>query len=553
MSALTPSTPINNPTATVRGYAGVLFAPDSLDGLRRGFDRVADVLALTLGPTGGNVVVEHAIDRRPELLTDAAAIARRVVELPNRAEDAGAMLMRHLAWRMHERAGDGAATAAVMAQALLSEASRLRAAGANPMAIKRGVERGAVEAARALDEHARPVRGLADIRAMALAITGEPGLSEALGELFYNLGGDAHIILEEYAAPYLQRTYVDGGRWLARLASPYFYTQPGARQSLLEDCAIALCAGDVSAFGDVAPMLEMIALLPEERRTLAVFAHGFSGDALNTLVANHHAGRARIAAIEMRRAGAGREADFDDLAVLTGATVFGPERGASLGRLTEAGFGRAARVEAAPDECFVAGGAGRASRVNMHARALEARFRRLDAQDGSRDEVRQRIARLAGRVAYLRVGAHTNAEREALRAKAEKAIRALPLGLNEGLVPGGGAALVHCAASVRGLGLSGEEGWGAEALARALEAPFERIVRNTGELNVKGYLAEVRKRRTLAYDAIGRRVKPATKTGVFDPAGVARMAVEVAVSGAMMALTVEAIVLRRSTPIASEP
>lgn len=553
MSALTPSTPINNPTEVERGRPGVLFAPESVDALRRGFTRVADVLALTLGPRGGNVVVEHAIDRRPELLTDAAAIARRVVELPNRAEDAGAMLMRHLVWRMHERAGDGAATVAVMAHALLREASRLRAGGADPVALTRGVEHGASEAALALDALARPVRGLSDIRGMAHAITGEAGLSDALGELYYNLGADAHVILEEYAAPYLQRSYVDGGRWVAKLASPYFYTHPGAKQALIEDCAVALCAGDVAAFDDVAPMLELIAQLPEERRAVAVFAHGFSGDALNTLVANHRAGRARIAAIDLRRAGAEREADFDDLAALTGATVYGPDRGAGLGRLSVAGFGRAGRVEATHEACFVSGGAGRAARMDAHVRALESRLRRLDARDASREEVRQRIARLVGRVAYLRIGAHTNVEREVLRAKAEKAIRALPLGLNEGLAPGGGSALVHCAAAVRGLGLKGEEGWGAEALARALEAPFEQIVRNSGEPSARGYMAQVRARKTLAYDAISRSVRPAAKAGVIDPAGVLRAAIETAVSGAMMALTVEAIVLRRATPVSSEP
>lgn len=564
----------------------VIFYPQSTSALKHGWDEIARVAALTLGPAGRNVITLNPITQKAELQSDAANIARHIVAVPNRAADVGAMLMRNLIWRISQRVGDGSATAAVIAQALLDQALRYRVAGANVVLLKRGVEAALAAALAELADMAMPVRTHTELIGLANGITGHEGLSNLLGEIFYNLGSEAHIQVEEYVAPYLDRVYLEGGRWVARIASPYLYTEPTARRSVFADCAVVLFEGDVTEAEQVLPLLELLADLPEAARKITLFAHEVSGAALSTLVANHQAKTVEVLAVELRRAGAQRAADFEDLAVLTGANILSPERGRALAQVQQSDIGLARRVEATPDECLVSGeigaSGGSQDAIDAHILALQTQAKQLPSHTPDRDklvaDLQQRIARLIGRVATLKVGAYSETERAHLIAKANKALRALPLAINEGVVPGGGSALLkiaqklreksqeprpktqelgtqHLALETQDSGLSAQDAmWGWEILAAALEAPFVQICSNAGMRRPHDWIDPICKtRRPMAFDVLTQQLLPARKSGRLDAVGVLREALQIAVSGAMMALTVDVLVLHRDPKVMMEP
>ncbi len=542
---------------------------------------MARVAALTLGPAGRNVITTNPVTNKAELQSDAANIARYIVAVPNRAADVGAMLMRNLIWRISQRVGDGSATAAVIAQSLLDQALRYRVAGANVVSLKRGVEAALTVALAELAEMAMPVRTHTELIGLANGITGHEGLSNLLGEIFYNLGSEAHIQVEEYVAPYLDRVYLEGGRWVARIASPYLYTEPTARRSVFTDCAVVLFEGDVTEAEQVLPLLELLADLPETARKIALFAHEVSGAALSTLVANHQAKTVEVLAVELRRAGAQRSADFDDLAVLTGAAVLSIERGQALAQVRQNDIGLARRVEATPDECLVSGETGASggsqAAIDAHIQVLQTQAKQLPSHTPDRDnlvaDLQQRIARLIGRVATLKVGAYSETERAHLIAKANKALRALPLAINEGVVPGGGSALLKIAQKLRvesdpsqlstlnserstlnAQPATSDERWGWEILATALEAPFVQICSNAGMRRPHDWIGPICKtRRPVAFDVITQQLLPARKSGRLDGVGVLREALQIAVSGAMMALTVDVLILHSDPKVMMEP
>ncbi|HIQ05800.1 MAG TPA: chaperonin GroEL [Anaerolineae bacterium] len=532
----------------------VLQNPDASASLKRGFDTLAELLALTLGPTQGMIVSEPVTGSRPELLSDAATIARRIVALPRRDEDVGAMLLRNLVWRMHLRVGDGTATTAVLAQAILDQAHRYRAAGANPMALRRGIDQAALAALDALTQMARAVEDEEDLIAVAQTITADPDLSLILGEMFDILGPDAYITIEDYVAPYLEREYQEGGRWAGRLASPYFITDPATRRAVLPACHIVLCEDTISELEDLQPLLEIIARI--EPCHVAIIAHEVRGMALSTLVVNHQRNNIRALAVSLRRPETQRKADFDDLAVLTGAQILSPARGRSLRNIMAADLGTARRVEASADELIVVGDQRHAAAVRQQIATLRAQLEAQseDEEEEVWDELRFRLARLAGHIATLKIGASTKAEREVMRQKAEKALRALPLALREGVVPGGGVAYLNCIPTVRQVEAEGDEAWGVAILARALEEPFRRIVHNAGIDAPGAVLAQARRYGdAFGYDALKGEIVQMEQAGILDAAGVLRRALQVAVSGAVMALTTEAIVLKRRPETSLEP
>jgi chaperonin GroEL len=235
----------------------VLFADQVTGALKRGFDQMAELLAITLGPTQGNILNELT-DRAPELLTDSATIARRVLGLPGQASNVGAMLVRSLAWRVNNRAGDGAATAAVLAQAILREATRYTQAGGNAMLVKQGIEQATQVALEALSAQAQPVKDEEELTRLAETLTGEAGLSLILGEMFDVLGETAHIVIEDYVAPYLERVYYDGGRWGTRLQSHYFITDHPGRRAVQTDCQVLIYAGHLNTLAEIQPLLELL-------------------------------------------------------------------------------------------------------------------------------------------------------------------------------------------------------------------------------------------------------------------------------------------------------
>lgn len=543
----------------------VLLSPAAGDALFRGFDRLAELLACTLGPTRGHALSESLTSRsnRPEIVDDAAVIARRMMQFPDRGEDVGAMLLRQLVWRVHQRVGDGSATAAVIAQAVLRAGRRLAAGGAGVMALRTGMEKALSVVRTSLHAQARPVRDYGDLIRIALTATGEENLSVALGEMFHNLGADAHIDVEEYIAPYIERDYHEGGRWKARIASAYLYTDPAAHKADVHKAMVALFAGDVERVDQIAPLLRLAsALAPEGDQVpaIAVFAHETRGEALATLITNAQQKRLRAVAVDLRRAGAEREADFADLATITGARVFDPVAGDALEALTERDIGFAARVLASPTDAIVAG-EGREAARDAAIRTLRRKAGNKALDESARDDARFRIARLIGQLGTLKIGAHTEAERASLRLKADKGLRILPRALEQGWVPGGGVALLVAADAVRAAAETypdREHAWGARALAEALEAPFNRLLSNA-RLEPAPLAATLRAKRARrggglwGYDLVAGELRNMPEAGVLEAAGVLEDVVAAAVSGALMALTTEVTVLRADPPTMTEP
>ncbi len=531
----------------------ILFGDRATTALARGFDQMAEMLALTLGPTQGSILNDKG-HGKPELLDDSAAAARRVLALPDRAADVGAMLMRNIAWRVHLRAGDGVATAAALAQAILRDAQRYLQAGGDAMAIRRGVERARQVAIAELARQTQPVAGEEALTQVAQTVTGDPGLSLVLGEMFDVLGLTAHITVEDYVAPYLEHAYFSGGRWKAALASPYLITDPAGRRAVQDDCRVLLWAGRIETAEDVIPLLTLLG--NSEERTVLLVADAVEEAAFRALVTNHDRGAIRAVVVNLRSNGASGDPDLADLAILTGATILGPTLGRSMTSVKAADLGRTRRAEATAEELVVSGGGGEAQTRQTYVAGLRARLAALSETDAERDPLRLRLARLTGGVGVLKVGAYTEYERKLLHRRAERAIRTLAVALHEGVAPGGGIAYLEAIPAVAKLAesLEGDERAGARIVGRALEAPFRRIVANCGATTPSAAFAAWQDAGPgRIYDALADRVATAAETGLYDPAGILRVALETATSGAMMALTIAVIVLHRNPHESLEP
>jgi len=531
----------------------VLFANEAAQALTHGFNQIARLLALTLGPTQGNILNEKE-KGEIESLIDSATVARRVLELPHRATDVGAMLMRNIAWRVHRRAGDGVATTAVLAESILSQAFQYVQAGGNAMLIKQGLNQATQVALAELLDRARPVSDEEELTAVAQTITGEPAMSLVLGEMFDVLGPEAHITVEDYVAPYLERVYYGGGRWKTRLESPYFITDQAGRRAVQNNCRVALFAGPVDSAQDVQHLLELLA--QQKQQNLLLITHELSKEALSMLVVNHQREKFNLIAVTNRRPPGRRAEDFEDLAVMTGATVISEKMGQSLANITAQDLGHVRRAEATTDSLIISGGGGPQAARRHYIEHLQTRLSRLPETDKERDELRLRLARLSGGVGVLKVGAHTKPERSALHQKAEKAIRSLRQAMAQGVVPGGGIAYLQLIPAVQqfAASLEGDTRYGADILARALEAPFRQIVQNRGVISPSVALAKLGQfDENHAYDALADQIRPCSEAGLFDPAGVLRIALETAVSGAMLTLTTGVIVLHRNPQKSMEP
>jgi chaperonin GroEL len=338
------------------------------------------------------------------------------------------------------------------------------------------------------------------------------------------------------------------------LISPYLISEPSTRRGVLKDSLVALYAGSVSTIDDIQPLLELIALEKDKRVTL--IAYDIKGMALNILAANHQQKKMGVVAVELRRVGNKRRTDLEDLAVLTGATILTPELGHTLKHITRSDLGQARHAAADADNLVLVGNLPPTAAVRRQIETLQGRLKLPDNSKEDNDELKFRMARLSGNVATLKLGTYTKAAREALKQKAQKGLRALPLALKEGVVPGGGVAYLNCITAVNKVATAsdGEVAWGAKILAQALEAPFRRIVMNAMRDDPGVVLNKARRQGERAgYDALNKKIVDMEEAGIVDAAGVQRMALETAVSGAAIALTTEVMVLKRNPQQSMEP
>lgn len=522
--------------------ARLVSPPHALDTLACGFDQLAALLALTLGPTQGTVVCGAT---PTEVLIDSGTIARRVVALPDRAEDVGAMLLRNMVWNMHETYGDGAATAAALARAMVQAARKVIIAGANPMLVRRGIEHGAEIAAEALNVQAVPIRGQAALTHLGANVTEDAELGKILGEMFGLMGENTVIEIEEYAAPYLKHEYLDGGRWRARPASRLFLSKT---ELVLENPVVLVMDESLERVSQVRAALETV-VDHLGKAPLLLIAPEIKGEALNTLTINHTRGAVTVAAAIVTSAAPRLSDDLADLALITGGDLLSAARGTPPERVGAAQFGRAWRAILTRDTLTIVGGGGqgKAQRIS-ELRAQMAQVKRLEGQSERVEHLKTRIGRLAGGLGIVKIGAYSARERDLLKAQAKKAVRVLEGALAEGIVPGGGAAYLGCIPAVeaaRARCNDRDEAFGLGVVAKALEAPFCQIVTNHGRISPAIALEAARQRGAgYGFDARTADVVCMNDIHLIDSLRVTRGALLAAASAAGMAISTDILVLR---------
>ena len=513
--------------------------------LRRGMAALSAAIRPTLGPVARTVAVARDVGTRPpEILDAGATIARRTIELDDPSANMGAMLLRHVVWQVHERVGDGTATAAVLAQGLLDAALPAVAAGADPRAIGHGIERGVAVVLEGLRSRARPIDLPVEIAGVVRGIVRDPALAELIGEVVDAVGSDGAVQLKDGPLAATTCEYVEGVRWSGGIVSPYLL-RDGEAMATLDRPRIFVADRVLDRAEHLVPVVEACAAAGE--RALFVVAPEVRDAALALLLVNRDRGVLKeVAAVKAPGLGRQRTQALADLAVITGGRCRLAEEGMATGSVCIDDLGTARQAWATRTLAGVLGGHG--DRGLVRRRIGEARAElRLAADDGARAAIRERLGRLTGAAAIIRVGGRTKTEQAELKSRLEAALAAGRAALREGVVPGGGAAYVACTPALTALGLDGDAAVGARVLARALAEPMQTILTNAG-VEPWPIVEAVRCRgEDRVYDVLSGAWVDPWATGLVDPIEVVATALEVAASGVVAMLTIDTLV-RGSRP-----
>ncbi|MCS6801215.1 MAG: chaperonin GroEL [Chloroflexota bacterium] len=519
----------------------ILFKEDARRALKRGVDALADAVKITLGPRGRNVVLDKKFGA-PTITNDGVTIAKEI-ELEDPFENMGAQLAKEVATKTNDVAGDGTTTATVLAQAMVSEGLKNVAAGANPMAIKRGLEKGVEKAVEKIKALATPVTGADEIAAVAAISAADPEIGKLIAEVMEKVGKDGVITVEESKSMKFETEYTEGMQFDRGYISPYFVTNADRMEAVLEEPVILITDKKISSVQDILPVLEKAL---QVTKNIVIIAEDVDGEALATLVVNKLRGTINALAVKAPGFGDRRKAMLEDIAILTGGRVVSEEVGRKLENVTVEDFGRARRVVANKDETTIIEGRGQDSAIQARIKAIKAQIEETTS-DFDREKLQERMAKLAGGVAVIKVGAATEVELKEKKHRVEDALSATRAAVEEGIVPGGGVALVAAADALEGLQLDPEEQVGVQILRRALEEPLRRIAINAGQEGsvVVERVRALQKEKGSAnwgYDALRDEYVDLVSRGIIDPAKVTRSALQNAASIATMVLTTETLV-----------
>jgi chaperonin GroEL len=521
------------------------FDEDARRALERGVNRLADAVKVTLGPRGRNVVIDKKWGA-PTITNDGVTVAREV-ELEDAAENLGAQLAKEVATKTNDVAGDGTTTATVLAQAMVHEGLRSVSAGANPMSLKRGIDAASAAVSEALLKSAREVEERAEIANVATVSAQDRKIGDIIAEAFDKVGKDGVITVEESPTMGLEIEFTEGMQFDKGYISAYFITDQDRMEAVLEDAYVLLNGGKISAMADFLPLLEQIA---QSRKPLLVIAEDVDGEALSTLVVNKIRGLLPVVAVKAPGFGDRRKAMLEDMAVLTGGSVVSEEVGLKLENVGLDALGHARRVVVTKDTTTIIDGAGDQSAIDDRVRQLRTEIENSDS-DWDREKLQERVAKLSGGVCVLRAGAATEVELKEKKHRLEDAISATRAAIEEGIIAGGGSALVHIAADLGDLGKKGDEATGVQVVRNALQAPARWIAENAGAEGgvVVAAIAELPMGH--GYDAATGEYGDLIAHGVIDPVKVTRSAVQNAASIAGMLLTTEALVVEKPEPEAA--
>jgi chaperonin GroEL len=508
--------------------------------MERGVNILADTVKVTLGPKGRNVVIAKSFGA-PIITNDGVTIAKEI-ELSDPAENMGAQLVKEVATKTNDVAGDGTTTATVLAQAMVKEGLRNLAAGAQPMDIKMGIEAAVVAISEKLKAQATPVNGKAQIADVATISAQDRAIGELIAEAMDRVGKDGVITVEEASTTGLDLDFTEGMQFDKGYISPYFVTDQDRMEAILEDAYILISANKISALAELLPLLEKVA---QASKPLLIIAEDIEGEALSTLVVNRMRGVFTSVAVKAPGFGDRRKAMLQDLAILTGGQVISSELGMKLEGVSIEDLGKARRIVVTKDATTIVEGAG--DKAAVAARVSELR-KEIETSDSSwdKEKLQERLAKLAGGVCVIKVGAHTEVELNEKKHRLEDAISATRAAVEEGIVVGGGAALVHAADSLEGdLGFTGDKAVGVRLVRKACDEPLRWIAENAG---LEGYVvvAKVRAmKHNEGFNAATDVYGDLAADGVIDPVKVTRSALANAASIAAMFITTEAVVYEK--------
>jgi chaperonin GroEL len=514
--------------------------------MERGVNILADTVKVTLGPKGRNVVIAKSFGA-PVITNDGVTIAKEI-ELSDPAENMGAQLVKEVATKTNDVAGDGTTTATVLAQAMVKEGLRNLAAGAQPMDLKLGIEAAVTAVSKKLHEIATPVKDRAQIADVATISAKDRTIGDLIAEAMDKVGKDGVITVEEASTATVELEFTEGMQFDKGYISPYFVTDQDRMESVLDDAYILISANKISSLAELLPILEKVS---QAGKPLLIIAEDVEGEALSTLVVNRMRGVFTSAAVKAPGFGDRRKAMLQDIAILTGGQVVSSEIGMKLDQVALTDLGRARRIVITKDATTIVDGAGDKAAVVARTTEIRNEIAASDS-DWDKEKLQERVAKLSGGVCVIKVGAHTEVELKEKKLRLEDAISATRAAVEEGIVIGGGAALVHAADALEGdLGFTGDKAVGVRLVRKACDEPLRWIAENAG---LEGYVV-VAKVRALkvneGFNAATDVYGDLAKDGVIDPVKVTRSALANAASIAAMFITTEALVYER--PADEEP
>ncbi|HNW60454.1 MAG TPA: chaperonin GroEL [bacterium] len=524
------------------------FNVEARNAMKVGVDKLAKAVGATLGPKGRNVVIDKKFGA-PTVTKDGVTVAKEV-ELEDPLENMGAQMVREVASKTSDVAGDGTTTATVLAQAIVREGLKNVTAGSNPMALKRGIEKGVKSVVDELRKLSKPIPGKTEIAQVgAISANNDKAIGELIADAMEKVGKDGVITVEEAKSTDTSLEVVEGMQFDRGYISPYFVTNPDTMEAVLEEVMVLIYDKKISAMKDLLPILEKVA---QTGRPMLIIAEDIEGEALATLVVNKIRGTLRIAAVKAPGFGDRRKAMLEDIAVLTGGRVISEETGFKLENTTMSDLGKAKRITIDKDNTTIVEGAGKTEDIKGRIAQIKKQIE-TSTSDYDKEKLQERLAKLAGGVAVLQVGAATEVEMKEKKARVEDALHATRAAVEEGIVPGGGIAYLRALPALDKLQVNGDEKIGVAILRRALEEPIRLISENAGW---EGSIVVQKVRETdgaFGFNAESETFEDLYKAGVIDPTKVSRIALENAASVASLFLMTECAIAEKPEPKTATP
>ena len=516
--------------------------------IMKGVNTLADAVKVTLGPKGRNVVLEKSWGS-PTITKDGVTVAKEI-ELENKFENMGAQMVKEVASKTSDVAGDGTTTATILAQSIYREGSKLVAAGHNPMALKRGIETAVSTAVAELQKLSKPTKDQKEIAQVGtISANNDETIGNIIAEAMNKVGKEGVITVEEAKAMETTLDVVEGMQFDRGYLSPYFVTDPERMEVILEEPYILLHEKKISSMKDLLPILEQVAKMG---RPLLIIAEDVEGEALATLVVNKLRGTLKVCGVKAPGFGDRRKAMLEDVAILSGGQVISEDLGIKLENVTLNDLGTSKTVRVDKDNTTLVDGGGTRQAIEGRVKQIRAQVEETTS-DYDREKLQERLAKLVGGVAVINVGAATETEMKEKKARVEDALNATRAAVEEGIVAGGGVALIRCLASLDKLKLEGEEAFGVNIVKRALEEPIRRIADNAGHEGSVVVDRVKKEKGSFGFNAETEKFEDLTKSGVIDPTKVVRFALQNAASVASLLLTTEAMVAEKPKKEAPAP